>query len=240
MNHRSTIPIQDIYDRYTIPPILQRHMYTVTALGRYVAEAIHDSTQPSKSNIDIDLITQALLLHDMGNIVKFDLSKPVLIAEDELTYWQDIQKEFIEKYGSGDHVATINIVKELGVSQNIVALLAATADMETALSTLGKDLNFAIMFYADFRVGPQGVLSLDARIDDLLARYEGRHDHIWSSKEKVEVMRNIMKEQEAMLASLTTIPLSTLQNDELSLILKTLSSYPIDLNQALSHQRTQR
>ncbi len=222
--------IQDIYDRYTIPPILQKHMYTVASLGSYVADVLSNRSEVDM-DIDKDMITQTLLLHDMGNIVKFDLNKPLFIPEEDVDYWKSIQDDFIRKYGADDHIATTRIVEELGVSQNVIELLSATANMTTALAALEKDYNFAIVFYADFRVGPHGILSLDERINDLLVRYKGRHNHFWSVQENAEMMRQIMKEKETALEALAMIPLSTIQNENVEFILKTLSSYPIDLNQ---------
>jgi hypothetical protein len=110
-------------------------------------------------------------------------------------------------------------------------MLDAMADTSTALAALESDINFTIMFYADFRVGPHGILSLDDRIDDLLVRYKGRDDHFWSAQEKAEMMRSVMKNQETKLQQHSSTSLSSIQNGDIAVILQTLSSYPIDLNQ---------
>lgn len=57
--------IQEIYRRYSIPPNLERHMLQVAAVGEYIC------THWSGPELNSQLILQALLLHDLGNIVKF-------------------------------------------------------------------------------------------------------------------------------------------------------------------------
>ena len=50
------------------------------------------------------------LLHDLGNIVKFDLEKyPDFLGKEKprLEYWKKVQKEVREKYGSDDHDVAI-------------------------------------------------------------------------------------------------------------------------------------
>lgn len=219
--------IQDIYDQYTIPPILQKHMYTVAALGMYIASSIKESSL----SIEKDVITEALLLHDMGNVVKFDLSRPGLLKEDELDYWRNIQVQFIEKHGKGDHDATIHVLRELGVTERIIHFIEHSKSIEDALSAIERDMNFAIMFYADFRVGPHGILSLDARIDDLLVRYKDRVEHFWSQEEKAERMRTVMKDVEAKLQKYCSISVKDIEDADVAFILPALSSYPIGLNQ---------
>ncbi len=218
--------IQRIYDQYTIPPILQMHMYSVAALGSYIASSIKD---PSLG-VDNDIITEALLLHDMGNIVKFDLSKPGLLKANELDYWRKIQMEFIKKYGGDDHEATTRILNELGISDKIIHFMNLTKDTARALSELAVDLNFAIMFYSDFRVGPYGIMSLDARIDDLLVRYKDRKEHFWSQKEKAEHMRIVMKKTEEELQKHCSISVKDIQDADVATILPALSSYQVGLS----------
>lgn len=219
--------IKDIYEQYSIPPILQKHMYSVAALGQLIANAV----KKSRSDVDVDEVVQGLLVHDMGNIVKFDLTKNDFFTHEELPHWQALQKEYIEKYSANDHEATLNILKELGVKKNIINLIAYTSSTETALAMLEKDINFAIMFYADFRVGPNGLLSLDARIDDLLVRYKNRTEHYWSNKERAEKMRDVMKEYEIKLSDFASLAVDQIRDEDLTSSLQLLSSYPIDLNQ---------
>ncbi|USN54769.1 MAG: HD domain-containing protein [Candidatus Peribacteria bacterium] len=60
--------IQDIYTQYQIPPSLQEHMLRVAAVAEQIC--LHSSQE-----IDHATIVTAALLHDMGNIIKFNLDK---------------------------------------------------------------------------------------------------------------------------------------------------------------------
>ncbi len=155
--------ILDIYTRYTIPPNLQRHMLEVTAVGQFIAE------HWKGPGIDKNLLTQTLLLHDMGNIVKF--KKPFLgeLAENS-TYWEDIQQQFIQKYGTNAHDATEAIVRELHVSkavQETIIQMRANPDGSTAAVTWEAK----IADCADLCVSPEGIVGLEKRLADFMKRY---------------------------------------------------------------------
>jgi len=219
--------VSDIYDSYDIPPILRTHMYSVAALGSYIANSM---TLPP-GVIDQDLIVQTLLLHDMGNIVKFNFSEPLIGEDHNRDHWKAVQEKFIQKYGKDDHKATMSIAQEIGVSKQILRFLQLTADMETALSALKTDNNFRVMFYADFRVGPTGIVSLDERIDNLIVRYKDRNDHMWSNRAHAETMRTIIKDQEEVLQTKSSLLLNDIVQKDIGFISQSLFSYQVDLSQ---------
>jgi len=158
--------IRDIYTKYTIPVNLEQHMFRVTA----VAEMIMD--HGSFLKLDRESVIAALLIHDLGNIVKFKLDIfPQFLEPQGRDYWEKIQAEFREKYGYNDHRANVLIAQELGVSQKIVDLVD-----KIDLPDIGEiiDQNTweqKICNYADLRAGPFGVLSLDERLSDGRKRY---------------------------------------------------------------------
>jgi len=73
------------------------------------------------------------LLHDLGNIVKFNFNQtkeiyPELFVKPEAReYWEKIKQEFIKKYGTGSHNVTMKILLELGVSERIRELVDCVA-----------------------------------------------------------------------------------------------------------------
>ncbi len=120
----------------------------------------------------MEKVVTAALLHDVGNIVKitFDIA-PDFFAPEGVAYWQARQAETIAKHGADDHVATACLLRELGVSEEIIAITEA-ADVEF----LTRDPQVItseklIMHYSDMRVGLFGVVSLKERITDLHQRY---------------------------------------------------------------------
>ena len=70
--------IKDIYSKYNIPPNLQLHMFRVAAF----ADILCDNHK--KVDFDKEIIIKSCLLHDLGNIIKFDFDNfPELLGAEE-------------------------------------------------------------------------------------------------------------------------------------------------------------
>jgi hypothetical protein len=207
---KKSIPILDIYAQYRIPPNLQRHMFEVAAVGMYIAE---HWTGPS---IDKVLLTQALLLHDLGNIVKF--KKPFLgELEKDSAHWENIQQETIEKYGAVAHDATEAMIRELGVIepiQDLIQQMRANPDGSSA----AESWEAKIADCADFCVSPEGIVGITQRLEDFLIRYELTKDDpvvvAWLRNAE-EVQKNI------------TVHLEKISGENFSKTVKTLHSQKI-------------
>lgn len=170
--------ISELYEKYKIMPQLITHQLRVGAIGQIVAKNW-------KSKIDTQMITNLCLIHDMGNIVKFDL---VHTREDmfgmikDIEYWQQVQREVWSKYGRDAHDATIGILNEAGL-QEYVPFISEEEKlyfMEAREKELAKaSVAATILMYADCRVKPGGVVSYRERIDDLKERYGGGKTETW-------------------------------------------------------------
>lgn len=160
---KKSIPILDIYTRYRIPPNLQRHMFEVAAVGMHIAE---HWTGP---NINKEVLIQTLLLHDLGNIVKF--KKPFLSElEKDSVYWEKVQQETVEKYGTVAHDATEAMVHELRVIepvQELIRQMRANPDGSSAATSWEAK----IADCADLCVSPEGIVGITKRLEDFLVRY---------------------------------------------------------------------
>lgn len=157
--------ILEIYKQYKIPPNLQEHQLRVAAVGSIISDNI---------NVEVDKnnLVKACLLHDMGNIIKFDLTIFLEFLEPEgIDYWRKVKDEFIDQYGEDEHVATYSIMKELGVSEKVERLVKASGFSKA--ESLYKSENFAekIVFYSDARVTPHGIGTLSQRLEDGTKRY---------------------------------------------------------------------
>lgn len=162
--------IKQIYEKYQIMPQLVTHMLRVGAVGKLIAENW-------KGGCDVKFVTDLCLLHDVGNIVKFDL---VNLNEDKfgkinnLAYWQQVQADYWAKYGHDAHDATTGILRDAGRPQfesyinEEEALYFAEAREEKLAQT---HVEAIILMYADCRVTPSGVVSYRERVDDLKDRY---------------------------------------------------------------------
>lgn len=165
--------IKQIYQKYSIPPNLQLHMLRAAAVGAFIID--HWNSQIALLEREI---VETLLLHDMGNIIKFDFRLSHLLGEEEknLEYWKKIQVIFRTKYGN-EHTATMKIAKEIGVGEKTLKLLELTGSSNLNEVLEKGDWSAKISCYCDFRVSPMGVVSVNQRFDELTARYHGRsHD----------------------------------------------------------------
>ena len=157
--------IQDIYDQYDIMPNLREHMFRVAAVADIIIDHI---AQP----VNREEIITALLLHDMGNIIKFDLSYfPEFLEPQGLEYWQNVQQQFKDKYGDNEHEGHVAIAKELGVSDRIANLVRGVGFSYMCDSAQGLDWERKICSYVDQRVSPHGTAPLMDRLKEGGIRY---------------------------------------------------------------------
>lgn len=184
--------IEKIYKAYNIPPHLQHHMQTVAGIG----SAIAGHWISPKHKVDASLITQTLLLHDMGNIIKFDFTSKKFPQTQHSDFWISVQKKFIETYGKNEHNATLKIAREIEVSDKVVNCLQSMSRWREELSNDSSDWSLKIAVYSDFRVGPDGITSVDKRIDDLIERYNERESSFWSNVVEANNIRSDAKNLE--------------------------------------------
>lgn len=169
--------ITEIYRQYRILPNLQEHMLRVSAVAAYICDHFDGS------KIDKSSVISATLLHDMGNIIKFDLTLyPELLGPKPLTFWEGVQVDFKERYGEDEHVATELIATELGVSERIKELIQAVSYHAAEENVASDDFEKKIAAYADLRVGLHGVITLEERLSDFTKRYA----HLFSEDNEVK------------------------------------------------------
>lgn len=158
--------VKQVYEKYIIPPNLQKHMLRVAALSQILAE------NWKTKELDKESIVLACVFHDMANIIKFNFNNPPLFKEEEnqIDYWKKIQLEMIQKYGRDVHLATLKICQEIDPSEKVLGIIEKMK-WENALDLL-KLQNFesAILIYCDMRIGPFGIMPLKDRIDNLSTR----------------------------------------------------------------------
>ncbi len=159
--------IQKIYQQYRIMPTLAQHQLRVAGVIDLVCEGI-------QTEIDRKSLVLTGLLHDMGNIIKFDfdneLSKKIL-TESERSKWSQVQQEFFDKYGNDEHVATIEIMSELNVDPKVIELVNSIGFRNIPSIVENNDVHKMVAEYGDLRVDPFGVVTLDKRLEDLAKRY---------------------------------------------------------------------
>jgi len=159
--------IQECYQEYEIFRGLQEHQLRVAAVGKMICDSM---------SIDVDTpnILHALLLHDMGNLIKvkdFTILQELFDPEGS-DYWETKQQEFFDRYGSDEHKATEAMAREIGVDEKAIQFIGML-DFGHILDTNKEgSIENKICTYADRRVSPAGIVSLEVRMDDALGRYK--------------------------------------------------------------------
>jgi len=142
-------------------------MLRVASLGSLICDRIASTT------LHEELVVKTLLLHDMGNILKFDFSRIDLFEEadrENLKAYKIAQQKFRKQYGLNPDEATLKIINEVTHNQSIVNLCRDShwENLGQVLKTDNWEAKIAC--YADMRVGPFGLLTLAERIQDLKKR----------------------------------------------------------------------
>lgn len=166
--------ISEIYKEYKIMPNLQEHMFRVASVASLICDTLD-------MKVEKDNIIKACLLHDIGSIVKFNLTHfPEFYEPEGLEYWQKIKDQYIKKYGTEEHHANLKIIKELGISTKVFDLADGVGHFNFCDQLDMEDFSFQIVNYADTRVSPFGVVSFKDRMEDVFVRYNfsGDEKHI--------------------------------------------------------------
>jgi 5'-deoxynucleotidase YfbR-like HD superfamily hydrolase len=162
--------IDEIYERFMIPPNLKEHMLRVAGVAGVI---LHNWKGHELNREDIIAVC---LIHDLGNIVKMDFSSEIGIKmlgkeANRVEYWKSVRQDIIKKYGEDEYQASRNMAKELKVSERVLFLLELNKVRVDKERLVSDDWEAKICSYADLRVSPFGVVSLVERFDDLKKRY---------------------------------------------------------------------
>lgn len=201
--------IEEIYQRFSVPKNLQEHMFRVFGIVCVIGASWRGE------ELDWDLLKKLTLLHDLGNIVKFNL-------KEEETYLKEKQKLMIEKYGADDHEATGKMVKELGFDEVAVDVIQQKSFGNSIAIANSQNYLLKILYYADMRVLPNGIGSLEDRLLDVRNRMPK-----YTSRPDFEDLVNACREVEVQLQKHTNIPLSDVSNETIAPYIIEASGYVI-------------
>lgn len=148
-------------------PALQLHQLRVAAVGKLIC----DNSTKKVNERDVVL---ACLFHDMGNILKFDLTKfPEFTAPEGAGYWELVKAEYRAEYGDDEHAATQAIMEKVGLPESVRDMMKGIGFSQVDSVAASESAERKIIQYGDLRVGPRGVLSLQERLDEGRKRYLG-------------------------------------------------------------------
>ncbi len=168
--------IEKIYEHYLIMPQLRQHHYRVAGVA-------HQIMEHCEKELHADAVIGACLLHDIGNIIKFELEWfPEFVEPEGPEYWRRVQQSYIDRYGTDEHQATYRILDELDVSGAVQELVRAVGFSRTEQIAGSGVLEEKIVLYADQRVAPTGVVSLEERLREGRERYKDRADRVFDEE----------------------------------------------------------
>lgn len=212
---------REIYEAYSIMPNLQEHQLRVAAVCKTVCDRFQGS-------VDTEAVMLAALFHDMGNILKFDLAYfQEFIAERGLVYWSGVQKEYEAKYGKDHHAASVAIARELGMPERVVLLISRVTFRNLKEIRDDKAYEQKVVNYADLRVGPHGVLSLQGRLDEAHGRYQATRPHDTIASDEYEMLIAAAHDIESQLFAHCEVAPADITDASIAPTVEELWKYPV-------------
>ena len=197
------------------------HQLRVAAVGKLVCDNFREPVHERD-------VVLACLFHDTGNIIKSDLATfPEFLEPEGYAHWQEEKDNFVRKYGTDEHAATIAIARELALPQEVLAYIDGIGF--SALHATRDSLSYEqkICEYADLRVGPYGILSLDERIAEAGVRYRGRHKDMPANEDAFSALARSAHEIESQIFSRTNIGPTDITDASAAPVIEELWDYPI-------------
>jgi HD domain len=191
--------ILEIYKKYQIMPQLGEHQLRVASVADFICE--HITLTPALSQRERENVVLACLLHDMGNILKFDLTKShsLLNLEIDVEFWQRVKEEYKKKYGNDEHQAALKMAAELGAGARVFELIDCIGFNNGKANAETEDFGKKICAYSDMRVGPKGIISLEDRMADLRVRYDDKFHMMGGSEQKRFEFENGLRQIERQI-----------------------------------------
>lgn len=159
----------ELYETYRTPSIVRAHQLRVAAVGVILSRG---------AGADERLVTSVGLFHDMGNILKMDLRPEgvllPLIAPDSREALVQVKEEFRATYGDDEHAAAMAIAREIGLTETMIGMIDNMRFSRTEAVLREGSLEMRIVKYADLRVAPTGIVSMEERLREARERYRGK------------------------------------------------------------------
>ncbi len=212
----------DVYAEYRTMPGLQIHQLRVAAVGKLICEHFREP-------IDARSVILACLFHDMGNIIKSDLAVfPEFLAPHPRSYWEEVQREYIERYGDAAHEATISIMREMRLPDDAIALADGVGFSRLAFVRDTSSFEQKVVEYSDLRAGPHGILPMEERLAESRARYRGRRS--WADeggKDDFARLADAARDIESQLFAQCSIRPEEITDEKIAPIVADLKRYQV-------------
>ena len=228
---------REIYAQYNTMPNLQLHQLRVAAVGKMICENFSSgggSASGGKKPVNKNDIILACLFHDMGNILKFNLTYfPEFLEPQGLEYWERVKSEYKEKYGRDQHEASKKIAREIDLSAAVVEIIDMIGFSKIGDALAGDSFENKICVYADSRVGPRGVLTLEERFIDGRKRYLARgvmndkEKEVTAQRDTFEALIELAHKLETQIFAAAMIRHEDITDTTVAPIIEELWEYPV-------------
>jgi len=213
---------KEIYREYRIMPNLQLHQLRVAAVAKIISD---NFTVPINAH---DVIL-ACLFHDMGNILKSDLTTfPEFLEPEGRDYWEKVKADCISKYGTNAHEGNVAISRELKLSPEVTRYIDGMSFSGMNKTAEGESFEQKICEYADMRVGPYGILSMQERLAEARARYVAANSaKPYYSEKGFEELAGFAQEIERQIFEHASIKPGAVTDDAVAPLIEELSEYAV-------------
>jgi putative nucleotidyltransferase with HDIG domain len=213
--------ITEIYKKYKITKTLQEHQLRVAAVAELICSSFG-------MPIDKQVVITACLLHDMGNILKFDFTaNPQLFEPEGIDYWKRVREQVASKYNSQDeHHVSLLIAKELNVSHKVLECIESIDFGKTIEVVASPEFEPRICDYADLRATPHGVVSMDQRLEEGAKRYKNRSDKWLAEDVRAKVIQACHDNETEIFAHCKIKP-TDITDQSIKVIFERLRTYEI-------------
>lgn len=219
MSHMRTP--RDVYEAYRIMPNLQEHQLRVAAVSKMICDTV-------RGTMDENAVILAALFHDMGNILKFDLTYfKEFTANEGVEYWRSVKADFAAKFGSDHHAASVAIARQLGLSPDVVRLISRVTFLNLREIRDEDAYEQKIVDYADLRVGPHGVVSMQERLAEARARYKKTHPETFVPSDEYAELDAAAVDIERQLFEKCTIRPEDINDTSIAPLMEELWKYPV-------------
>ena len=204
--------IGEIYKKLGIPKHLQNHMlYTASICYLLSLNLVKE----------FDILVEEMLFHDIGNLLKL---QPHEITCD-LTRW--IRDYLYNKFNGDDHLATNYICKLYGFSDERIERMNRKTLANNVKTAKSDDIKVKIEAYCDQRVSPEGVVSLQERLEELKKRHSKIKGATLYGKNADDIIKAAFEIEKQVLQS-ANIPKEFISNKNIENISKELINFKIN------------
>ena len=213
----------EIYAEYRIMPSLQLHQLRVAAVAKMICDNL---IVP----VDSRTVVLAAILHDMGNILKFDLTVfPESVQPEGLEYWKTVKADFEKKYGTDQHAASLAIAKELGLSEEVQKCIDSVAFAKAEEVRDASSIEQKICEYADSRVAPHGIVPMDERLEEGRKRYLNRtvETGLAAARARFDALKKAEEDIERDIFSHSRIQSTDITDAATAPLIEELRKYPV-------------